>query len=73
MLVAGRIARIARGSGHSKAEVEELLKAFKVILKGFNKGGLGKMIAKGGDMSQMNPRMLQRMMNPQMVKAMGGT
>lgn len=67
ILNASRISRIARGSGRSTNEVNELLEQFKLFEKFFSK-------AKGMNMKNLNPRNLHQISNmvpPQMLKQMG--
>eukprot|EP00741_Cyanophora_paradoxa_P020412 tig00021254_g19703.t1 len=76
-LVAGRVQRIARGSGRSIREVEELMGEYKRFSKVVEKMKHLK-LGKGGDLKNMarNPanmmRQMQGMLDPRMLKQMGG-
>eukprot|EP00916_Digyalum_oweni_P006358 GHVL01010940.1.p1 GENE.GHVL01010940.1~~GHVL01010940.1.p1 ORF type:complete len:496 (+),score=88.47 GHVL01010940.1:140-1627(+) len=76
-MVASRVFRVAKGSGHTVAQVTELLDEFKKFSKLV--GNMGKMgLTKGNDMQQLmrNPsQVMQRLhqsVDPKMLKQMGG-
>ena len=65
-----RIKRIARGSGRSVKDVTELLQQYTVL-----EANIKKMKGKIGKKGQMNTKsisQMQKMINPQVMKQMGG-
>ncbi|XP_046859050.1 signal recognition particle 54 kDa protein [Xenia sp. Carnegie-2017] len=76
----GRVARVARGSGTSIREVDELLSQYNKFAAMVKKMGGIKGLFKGGDMSRnINPSQFQRlnqqmarMMDPRVLQQMGG-
>ncbi|KAL4495560.1 hypothetical protein ABPG72_020301 [Tetrahymena utriculariae] len=71
-----RVVRIARGSGSSLEDVNQLLDEYKKIAKVFI--GLGKGFGKGGDIGNImrNPNQIKNQMgaalDPKMIQGMGG-
>merc|ERR1712182_111865 len=70
--------RVAKGSGSSHAEVNQLLEEYKRMEKMVGKMGKSGLFGKGGDMTQLgrNPgQVMQKMqsaMDPRMLQQMGG-
>mmetsp|Transcript_75691 Transcript_75691/g.169744 ORF Transcript_75691/g.169744 Transcript_75691/m.169744 type:complete len:519 (-) Transcript_75691:15-1571(-) len=73
-----RCLRVAKGSGSSLAEVNQLLEEYKRMEKMVGKMGKSGLFGKGGDMTQLqrNPgQVMQKMqsaMDPRMLQQMGG-
>eukprot|EP01091_Cochliopodium_minus_P013692 TRINITY_DN4465_c1_g1_i1.p1 TRINITY_DN4465_c1_g1~~TRINITY_DN4465_c1_g1_i1.p1 ORF type:complete len:486 (+),score=172.71 TRINITY_DN4465_c1_g1_i1:52-1509(+) len=65
-----RIKRIARGSGRSTKDVNELLVQYTMLETNIKK--MKGKIGKKGQMNTNSISQLQKMMNPQMMKQMGG-
>eukprot|EP00250_Pteridium_aquilinum_P014339 c21925_g1_i1 orf=1537-3030(+) len=72
---ASRINRVARGSGRTVKEVNEMLEEFKRLAKVWSKMK-GLKIPKKGDMSamsrNMNAQQMSKVLPPQMLKQLGG-
>ncbi|KAH7446888.1 hypothetical protein KP509_01G080500 [Ceratopteris richardii] len=70
-----RINRIARGSGHTVQEVQEMIDEYKRLAKVWTKMK-GLKIPKKGDMSAMsrniNAQQMSKVLPPQMLKQLGG-
>ncbi|OAF67534.1 hypothetical protein A3Q56_04637 [Intoshia linei] len=75
----GRITRVARGSGVSYREVQELLLQHSKFAQMVKKmGGMKGLMGKAGDMNNLNPRQMPRLnqeiakfMDPRMLNQMG--
>merc|ERR1712187_782744 len=73
-----RVLRVAKGSGSSQAEVNQLLDEYKRMEKMVGKMGKSGLFGKGGDLTQLsrNPgQVMQKMqgaMDPRMLQQMGG-
>lgn len=75
-----RIARVARGSGSSQREVQELLTQYRKFAQMVTKMGGIKGLFQGGDMAKnVNPaqmaklnQQMARMMDPRVLQQMGG-
>merc|ERR1719410_846928 len=78
MLNDSRILRIAKGSGSTIMEVQNLLDEYKRMEKMVGKMGKSGLFGKGGDLTQLqrNPgQVMQKMqsaMDPRMLQQMGG-